>query len=88
MDQAGGISCGVECDGGGFDIAPGDNGTMLVDFRRTEYVRMSPTCANAGSGDFSLWPVASESPFVLEPMARAECGAGHLAVVYPEPEVD
>lgn len=88
LDQPGRISCGVECDGGGFDITPGADGMMLVDFGRKGNVLMSSVCANGGSGDFRLEPSAEESPFVLQPMDEAACQASHLAVVYPEPEVD
>jgi hypothetical protein len=68
------VSCGVDCDGGGFTFTIAGEDTVRMDFGEQARLRMTPGCSGeADAVDFT--PGEADRVFVLNKTADSDCPA-------------
>ena len=68
-----GISCGIDCDGGGLDITRKLDGSVVVDLTPFGRIRMTRSCGDGQEDYVDLEPGKDDKTFRLYPMEQEEC---------------
>ncbi len=69
-----GISCGIDCDGGGLGIVAHEDGSLLVDLTPFGRIRMTRSCGD-GEDSVDLEPGKDDKTFRLDPVPASQCPA-------------
>lgn len=69
------LYCAVECDGGGFDLAKADDGSLTLDFTRFGYIRLRYCGEPVETRKFT--PRPDHGSFRLDPVPPDQCPAIH-----------
>lgn len=72
VPQGPNISCGLDCDGGGFGLSRGRNGAVLLDMTTFGRLRMTRGCSDEENA-VVLTPGADDKRFRLDPADLKSC---------------